>query len=113
MKKIIVNNIFFLNWNLFNLILVILNNIIISNIIFMSAFINYFSFLNIILKKFCFYFSRSKNKLWFKGFHSMNFQILKFFKIDCDMDLINIFILQIYKISCHTKYFFCCVNKII
>lgn len=113
-KKIFINIIFFLKWNYFNLIYVILKSILIfNNKILMFAFLNYLSILKILFYKYLFYYSRSKNFLWFKGNKSGNFQIMKKFYIDCDMDLIYFYILQIYNKSCHTNLNSCIINKIL
>ncbi|QSF25291.1 hypothetical protein CU086_00390 [Candidatus Nasuia deltocephalinicola] len=110
-KKIFINNFLFLNWNYFNLINIILREIITFKIL-MFAFFDYKSFYKNFLNKFCNYYSRSKNFFWFKGKYSKNFQILKNFFIDCDMDFFIFNIIQFYKITCHTKNYFCNFNKI-
>ncbi|QND78478.1 Phosphoribosyl-AMP cyclohydrolase [Candidatus Nasuia deltocephalinicola] len=111
-KKFIINNYFFLNWNYFNNLYIILKNIL-NNKIIMFAFFNYTSMINTIFNKYIYYYSRSKNYFWFKGKKSKHFQIFKNFYIDCDMDFVLINIFQTYKICCHINYFFCSFNKIL
>lgn len=111
MKKFFLNNFFFIFWNYFNLINIILVNILVEKIL-MFAFLNYISLSKIIINNFCYYYSRSRNIFWFKGLKSKNLQILKIIYIDCDMDFIIFKIFQYYNISCHTSYNFCNHNKL-
>ena len=48
------------------------------------------------------YWSRSRNKLWFKGEESGHLQQLKEIRVDCDADVILLQIEQIGGIACHT-----------
>jgi phosphoribosyl-AMP cyclohydrolase len=48
------------------------------------------------------YWSRSRQKLWFKGEQSGHFQQVEEIRIDCDADVVLIRIRQIGGISCHT-----------
>ncbi|WP_288106402.1 phosphoribosyl-AMP cyclohydrolase [Limnobacter sp.] len=48
------------------------------------------------------YFSRSRNKLWFKGEESGNRQKVKEIRLDCDGDVIILMIEQEGGIACHT-----------
>ncbi|WP_259286114.1 phosphoribosyl-AMP cyclohydrolase [Candidatus Nasuia deltocephalinicola] len=112
MKKFIINNLFFIYWNIFNLLSILLLNIILSNII-MFAFLNYININKILLNNFLYYYSRNKLKYWFKGFKSKNFQLLNSYYTDCDMDIFIINIFQFYKTACHTNYISCKINKII
>jgi len=48
------------------------------------------------------YFSRSRQKLWFKGEESGHTQILKEIRIDCDADVVLLSIEQKGGIACHT-----------
>ncbi|WP_259292818.1 phosphoribosyl-AMP cyclohydrolase [Candidatus Nasuia deltocephalinicola] len=111
MKKFIINNLFFVSWNIFNLLTTLLLNIILKNII-MLAFLNYVNINKILLNNFLYYYSRNKLKYWFKGFKSKNFQLLNLYYIDCDMDFFFIYIFQYYKTTCHTNYLNCDINKI-
>jgi len=48
------------------------------------------------------YFSRSRQKLWFKGEESGHTQVLKEIRIDCDADVVLLSIEQKGGIACHT-----------
>ena len=48
------------------------------------------------------YWSRSRNKLWFKGEESGHVQTLKEVRLDCDSDVILLKVNQIGGIACHT-----------
>ncbi len=48
------------------------------------------------------YFSRSRNKLWFKGEESGHVQHLHEVRLDCDEDVILIKVEQVSGIACHT-----------
>ena len=48
------------------------------------------------------YFSRSRNKLWFKGEESGHVQKLHEMRLDCDADVIILMVEQIGDIACHT-----------
>lgn len=48
------------------------------------------------------YWSRSRQKLWFKGEESGNRQEVKEIRIDCDADVILLQIRQVGGIACHT-----------
>ena len=48
------------------------------------------------------YFSRSRNKLWFKGEESGNRQKVKEIRLDCDGDVLILLIEQEGGIACHT-----------
>lgn len=48
------------------------------------------------------YFSRSRNKLWFKGEESGHVQYVKDVRIDCDQDVIVLQVEQVGGIACHT-----------
>lgn len=50
----------------------------------------------------CYYYSRSRQKLWHKGEESGNFQYLKGMSIDCDGDCLLLQVEQLNGISCHT-----------
>ncbi len=48
------------------------------------------------------YFSRSRQKLWFKGEESGHTQVLKNMRIDCDADVVLLSVEQKGGIACHT-----------
>ena len=48
------------------------------------------------------YWSRSRQKLWRKGEESVNVQLLKELRLDCDNDVILIQVKQLGGIACHT-----------
>jgi phosphoribosyl-AMP cyclohydrolase len=58
------------------------------------------------------YFSRSRNKLWFKGEESGNEQIIKEILTDCDKDVILLKIEQKGGIACHTGRKSCFFNTL-
>jgi len=58
------------------------------------------------------YWSRSRNKLWFKGEESGNVQEVKNIYIDCDMDAVLIKVNQIGGAACHTGYASCFYREI-
>jgi len=58
------------------------------------------------------YWSRSRNKLWFKGEESGNVQEVKHIYIDCDMDAILMKVNQIGGAACHTGYESCFFREI-
>jgi len=48
------------------------------------------------------YWSRSRQKLWFKGEESGHVQTLNEIRIDCDADVVLLQVTQIGDIACHT-----------
>jgi phosphoribosyl-AMP cyclohydrolase len=53
------------------------------------------------------FWSRSRNKLWFKGEESGNIQRVKEIRMDCDNDVILLIVEQIGGIACHTGRHHC------
>jgi phosphoribosyl-AMP cyclohydrolase len=58
------------------------------------------------------YWSRSRNKLWFKGEESGNIQRIKEIRLDCDQDVILLQVEQIGKVACHTGRHHCFFQKL-
>lgn len=48
------------------------------------------------------YWSRSRQKLWFKGEESGHVQELKELRVDCDADVVLLKVVQLGGIACHT-----------
>jgi len=83
-----------------------------SGEILMFAFMNLESLKLTIEQKRAVYFSRSRNKLWFKGEESGYIQIIKEIMTDCDCDVIILKVEQIGGISCHTGRKSCFFNTL-
>ena len=58
------------------------------------------------------YWSRSRNKLWFKGEESGHIQQVKEIRLDCDNDVILLIVAQIGGIACHTGRQHCFFQKL-
>ena len=83
-----------------------------TNEILMVAWMNIEAFELTLEKKQAVYFSRSRNKLWFKGEESGNMQIVKDVYTDCDKDVILLKVQQVGGIACHTGRESCFFQKI-
>jgi len=83
-----------------------------TNEILMVAWMNLEAFELTLEKKQAVYFSRSRNKLWFKGEESGNMQIVKDVYTDCDNDVILLKVQQVGGIACHTGRESCFFQKI-
>ena len=83
-----------------------------TNEILMVAWMNKEAFEFTLEKKQAVYFSRSRNKLWFKGEESGNMQIVKDIYTDCDNDVILLKVQQVGGIACHTGRESCFFQKI-
>jgi phosphoribosyl-AMP cyclohydrolase len=83
-----------------------------TNEILMVAWMNKEAFELTLEKKQAVYFSRSRNKLWFKGEESGNMQIVKDVYTDCDNDVILMKVQQVGGIACHTGRESCFFQKI-
>ena len=57
------------------------------------------------------YFSRSRNKLWFKGEESGHVQTVHAIRLDCDNDVVLLRIEQVGGIACHTGRHSCFFQK--
>jgi len=58
------------------------------------------------------YWSRSRNKLWFKGEESGHIQQVNEIRLDCDNDVILLIVAQIGGIACHTGRQHCFFQKL-
>jgi len=58
------------------------------------------------------YWSRSRNKLWFKGEESGHIQQVKEIRLDCDNDVILLIVAQVGGIACHTGRQHCFFQKL-
>ena len=83
-----------------------------TNEILMVAWMNIEAFELTLEKKQAVYFSRSRNKLWYKGEESGNMQIVKDVYTDCDNDVILLKVQQVGGIACHTGRESCFFQKI-
>jgi len=83
-----------------------------SNEVLMVAYMNEEAYTKTLETKKAHYFSRSRNKLWFKGETSGHFQNIKSMLIDCDDDTLVIKIQQ-EGAACHTGAFSCFYREIL
>jgi phosphoribosyl-AMP cyclohydrolase len=58
------------------------------------------------------YWSRSRQKLWYKGEQSGHQQVIKSIRIDCDQDAVLLEVEQKGGIACHTGRHHCFFNKL-
>ena len=58
------------------------------------------------------YWSRSRNKLWYKGEESGHVQIVHEIRLDCDEDVVLISVEQVGGIACHTGRHDCFFQKL-
>ncbi len=82
-----------------------------DNRVLMLAYMNRESLRITIKEKKACYFSRSRNKLWFKGEESGNIQEVKEIYIDCDKDTILLKVKQVGNCACHKGYRSCFYRK--
>ena len=83
-----------------------------SNEILMMAWMNEEALSLSIETKKAVYFSRTRNKLWFKGEESGNYQDIIEVYTDCDQDVILLKVNQNGGIACHTGRAICFFNKL-
>ncbi|NQT90259.1 MAG: phosphoribosyl-AMP cyclohydrolase [Candidatus Omnitrophica bacterium] len=76
----------------------------------MVAYMNKQALKKTIETKKCYYYSRSRKKLWLKGETSGHIQKVKSIFIDCDMDCVLIKVQQVGG-ACHTGYRSCFFRK--
>lgn len=91
----------YVQWNEQGLVPVITQNYATGQIL-MFAWMNREALQQTLLLKQAVYFSRSRNKLWFKGEESGHVQYVKDLRIDCDQDVILLQVEQVGGIACHT-----------
>ena len=84
-----------------------------SGEVLMFAWMNRESLQLTIEKKQAVYYSRSRQKLWFKGEESGHTQIVKDIYTDCDNDVILLKVAQTGGIACHTGRKSCFFQKIV
>ena len=73
-----------------------------SGEVLMVAWMNRESLALTIEKNRAVYWSRSRQKIWFKGEESGHVQQLKEIRIDCDADVLLLQVTQVGGIACHT-----------
>ena len=83
-----------------------------SNEILMMAWMNQEALELSIETKKAVYFSRSRNKLWYKGEESGNYQDIIEIFTDCDQDVVLLKVNQKGGIACHTGRANCFFNKL-
>jgi phosphoribosyl-AMP cyclohydrolase len=83
-----------------------------TNEILMFAWMNKESLALTIEKQQAVYYSRSRQKLWFKGEESGHMQIVKEVYTDCDCDVILLKVEQVGGIACHTGRISCFFQKL-
>ena len=83
-----------------------------TNEVLMLAYMNKESFKETLLSGRATYFSRSRNKLWYKGEESGNTQQVKSMYIDCDGDVVLLRIEQKGGAACHTGRRSCFYRKL-
>jgi len=83
-----------------------------SGTVLMLAWMNRKSLQLTVEKKRAVYWSRSRQKLWFKGEESGNVQQLKAIRLDCDNDVILLTVEQVGSIACHTGRHHCFYKKL-
>lgn len=83
-----------------------------TNEVLMVAYMNEEAFAKTLETKKAHYFSRSRNKLWFKGETSGHVQHVKSILVDCDNDTLVIKIRQ-EGAACHTGEFSCFYREIL
>ena len=79
--------------------------------VLMMAYMNKQAIRKTIKTKTCYYYSRSRKKLWKKGESSGHIQKVKAVLIDCDMDCLLVKIEQLGG-ACHTGYRSCFYREI-
>ena len=70
--------------------------------VLMVAWMNREAIIETVTSEIVTYFSRSRNALWTKGEQSGHVQQLKAVQLDCDSDVLTLFVEQAGDIACHT-----------
>ena len=83
-----------------------------SNEILMMAWMNKEALSKTIETKQCYFYSRSRNKIWLKGEESGNFHNVVSILVDCDFDSLLVKVNVKSGISCHTGRNSCFYNEI-
>ncbi len=84
-----------------------------DNEILMVAFMNKESLALTLEKKETYFYSRSRNELWHKGYKSGEVQKVKELYYDCDNDTILVKVEQVGGAACHTGKRSCFFNRAI
>lgn len=88
-------------WNEKGLVPVIAQDVNSGNVL-MFAWMNREALEQTLTLKRAVYFSRSRNRLWFKGEESGHVQHVKAVRMDCDQDVLLLLVEQVGGIACHT-----------
>ncbi|MCV6638518.1 phosphoribosyl-AMP cyclohydrolase [Candidatus Albibeggiatoa sp. nov. NOAA] len=83
-----------------------------TNTVLMMAWMNQEALRLTVEQQRAVYWSRSRQKLWFKGEESGNVQKLKSIHLDCDHDVILLKVEQIGGVACHTGRQHCFFRKL-
>ena len=100
-----------IKWNEQGLVPVIIQDTL-TNKILMMAWMNTDALVKTIETKQCYFFSRSRNKLWLKGEDSGHLHFVDSVQADCDFDTLLIKVKVENKISCHTGRNSCFYNQV-
>lgn len=100
-----------IRWNEQGLIPAIVQDEI-TNQVLMLAWMNRESLQLTVTQQRAVYWSRSRNKLWFKGEESGHIQHVKQIRLDCDNDVILLKVTQVGGIACHTGRQHCFFQKL-
>jgi phosphoribosyl-AMP cyclohydrolase len=95
-----------IHWNEQGLVPVIAQEVSTGKVL-MLAWMNRAALQLTVQQKRAVYWSRSRNKLWFKGEESGNIQYVKDIRLDCDNDVILLTVEQIGGVACHTGRHHC------
>ena len=100
-----------IKWNEQGLVPAIIQDTL-TNKILMMAWMNEDALVKTIETKQCYFFSRSRNKLWLKGEDSGHVHLVDSVQADCDYDTLLIKVNVENKISCHTGRNSCFYNQV-